>query len=142
MVRALTSIVRSRACVYVNVGVARLSVVVPRVAPPALVSSSCRRPSLVVFAVACSARRSPQTSTHAYIYADKILERGDALEQVARKAREIEEAGQDFKKVTVPFKRKAMCKNLKATICLCCLCTLLTLSLLPPSLSPLPYARS
>jgi hypothetical protein len=67
-----------------------------------------------------------------------MLERGDALEQVARKAREIEEAGQDFKKVTVPFKRKAMCKNLKATICLCCLCTLLTLSLfsLPPSL---PY---
>jgi len=61
---------------------------------------------------------------------DKILERGDALEQVARKAREIEEAGQDFKKVTVPFKRKAMCQNLKATICLCCLCTIFILGAL------------
>lgn len=57
---------------------------------------------------------------------DKILERGDALEQVARKAKEIEEAGQDFKKVTVPFKKKAWRKNLKYTICLCFLCTSLS----------------
>jgi hypothetical protein len=76
---------------------------------------------LAVFVAACSDLLPLNGSG-----ADKMLERGDALEQVARKAREIEEAGQDFKKVTVPFKRKAMCKNLKATICLCCLCTLLS----------------
>jgi len=60
---------------------------------------------------------------------DKILERGDALDQVAKKAREIEEAGQDFKKVTIPLKNKAWRKNIKYSVCLCCLCTSLSLQL-------------
>jgi len=55
--------------------------------------------------------------------ADKIMERGDVLEEVARKAKEIEDAGEDFKKISIPLKKKAKWQNIKVTFCLCCACT-------------------
>jgi vesicle-associated membrane protein 7 len=61
---------------------------------------------------------------------DKVLMRGDNLEKVATKAREVEEEGKSFKKSTIPLKRKKCLKNIKVTICLVCvLCCLVLLIL-------------